>query len=199
VTRAYCWARFHILHQRFLDEIGQYLPHEGRCLDLGCGFGLFSLYYASILPRLHLHGIDKNARRIATARLSAARLGISNVTYSVENVVDGRGGDLYDAAYMLDIIHHIPPSTVRPLVERLHSMLPVGGLLLVKDVDVRPTYKRLFTLCLDKLLDPGSPVRYWSADEFQGLLQQTGFRVHRHSMVDALPYPHILYVGQKLP
>ena len=88
VTRAYCWARFHILHQRFLDEIGQYLPHEGRCLDLGCGFGLFSLYYASILPRLHLHGIDKNARRIATARLSAARLGISNVTYSVENVVD---------------------------------------------------------------------------------------------------------------
>ena len=29
IVRAYCWARFGILRQRFLDEIGQYLPDEG--------------------------------------------------------------------------------------------------------------------------------------------------------------------------
>ena len=31
IVRAYCWARFWILRQRFLDEIGQYLPTAGRC------------------------------------------------------------------------------------------------------------------------------------------------------------------------
>ena len=50
VVRAYCWGRFWILRQRFLDEIGQYLPAQGRVLDLGCGFGLFSLYYAATRP-----------------------------------------------------------------------------------------------------------------------------------------------------
>jgi SAM-dependent methyltransferase len=54
--------------QRFLDEIGQYLPERGRVLDLGCGFGLFSLYYASVHPGLRLEGLDRNPRRIAMAR-----------------------------------------------------------------------------------------------------------------------------------
>ena len=58
LVRAYCWARFWILRQRFLDEIGQYLPAEGAVLDLGCGFGLFSLYYAATGPRRFLRGID---------------------------------------------------------------------------------------------------------------------------------------------
>ncbi|MBI2161034.1 MAG: hypothetical protein HYU25_11790 [Candidatus Rokubacteria bacterium] len=38
VVRAYCWARFWILRQRLLDEIGQYLPESGEVLDIGCGF-----------------------------------------------------------------------------------------------------------------------------------------------------------------
>ena len=36
IIRAYCWGRFGILRQRFLDEIGQYLPGEGVVLDIGC-------------------------------------------------------------------------------------------------------------------------------------------------------------------
>ena len=32
---------------RFLEEIEQYLPDHGTILDLGCGFGLFSLYIAA--------------------------------------------------------------------------------------------------------------------------------------------------------
>ena len=65
IVRGYCWGRFWILRQRFLDEIGQYLPERGRVLDLGCGFGLFSLYYASVRPGLRLEGFDRNPRRIA--------------------------------------------------------------------------------------------------------------------------------------
>src|SRR5207247_1662425 len=44
VVRAYCWARFLVLRQRFLEEIGQYLPPSGPVLDIRCGFGLFSPY-----------------------------------------------------------------------------------------------------------------------------------------------------------
>src|SRR2546428_267714 len=105
LVRAYCWARFWILRQRFLDEIGQYLPAEGAVLDLGCGFGLFSLYYAATGPRRFLRGIDVNARRIALARRAAARLGIDNVAYEVADARHFKGDGEVGAAYMLDIVH----------------------------------------------------------------------------------------------
>jgi 2-polyprenyl-6-hydroxyphenyl methylase/3-demethylubiquinone-9 3-methyltransferase len=199
IVRAYCWGRFWILRQRFLDEIGQYLPTQGRVLDLGCGFGLFSLYYASAHPALRVEGFDLNARRIAMARAAAERLGLANVQYEVGDVMDFRGGRSFDAAYMLDIVHHVPEETVRPLIDQVAKCLPAGGRLVVKDVDSAPAYKRWFTWALDKAMDPAAPVRYWPADELAALIEAAGFRVYRHLMVDVLPYPHILYTCERLP
>jgi cyclopropane fatty-acyl-phospholipid synthase-like methyltransferase len=199
VVRASCWARFWILRQRFLDEIGQYLPERGRVLDLGCGFGLFSLYYASVYPGLRMEGLDRNPRRIAMAQAAARRLGLGNVRYEAGDVMDFRGGEAFDAAYMLDIVHHIPEEAVRPLLEQVAKILPAGGRLLIKDVDRRPAYKRWFTHVLDKVMDPGTPVRYWDGEELAGLLRDVGFNVRRHLMVDILPYPHILYICERRP
>ena len=199
IVRAYCWGRFWILRQRFLDEVGQYLPRQGRVLDLGCGFGLFSLYYASVRPSIEIQGIDLNERRIAMARKAASRLGLENVRYDVRNARDFRGETVFDTAYMLDIIHHIPPEAVLPLLEQLAKTLPVRGRLIIKDVDARPAWKRWFTHALDKVMDPGTPVRYWEAEDLQRLLESTGFTVYRHLMVDFLPYPHILYVCERQP
>jgi len=164
IVRGYCWGRFWILRQRFLDEIGQYLPERGRVLDLGCGFGLFSLYYASVHPGLHLEGFDRNPRRIAMARAAAQKLGLGNVRYEAGDVMDFRGGERFDAAYMLDIVHHIPEEAVRPLLGQVAKILPPGGRLLIKDVDRHPAYKRWFTHALDKIMDPGTPVRYWEPE-----------------------------------
>lgn len=199
IVRGYCWGRFWILRQRFLDEIGQYLPERGRVLDLGCGFGLFSLYYASVRPGLRVVGFDRNPRRIAMARAAAQKLGLDNVRYEAADVMDFRGGEAFDAAYMLDIVHHIPEEAVRPLLEQVAKILPPGGTLLIKDVDRRPAYKRWFTHVLDKIMDPGTPVRYWDAEALACLLDEVGFTVRRHLMVDILPYPHILYICARRP
>jgi len=197
IVRGYCWGRFWILRQRFLDEIGQYLPERGRVLDLGCGFGLFSLYYASLRPGLALEGLDRNPRRIAMARRAAERLGLGNVRYQTGDVMDFRGGERFDAVYMLDIVHHIPPEAVRPLLDQVAKVLPPGGRLLIKDVDRTPAWKRWFTHVLDKVMDPATPVRYWGAAELHALLEEAGFGVHRHLMVDFLPYPHVLYICER--
>ncbi len=39
IVRAYCWGRFWILRQRFLDEVGQYLPAAGACWISAAGSG----------------------------------------------------------------------------------------------------------------------------------------------------------------
>ena len=199
VVRAYCWARFAIVRQRFLDEIGQYLPASGTVLDIGCGFGLFSLYYAATSAGRLVRGVDVDRKRIGMARRAAARLRLDNVVYEEGDARDFKGDSQVAAAYMLDIVHHIPPDTVPALLRQLHRAVAPGGLLMVKDVDTRPAPKRWFTWALDKLMDPRAPVRYWSSDELAGALGDAGFTVRRHLMVDVLPYPHILYVCTRRP
>ena len=199
VVSAYCWVRFWILRQRFLDEIGQYLPDTGSVLDIGCGFGLFSLYYAASAPGRLLRGLDVDPRRIALARRAAARLGLDNVVYEQADARDFKGDADVQAAYMLDIIHHIPPATVPGLLAQLRRALPPGGLLLVKDVDTHPAPKRWFTWALDKAMSPGTPVCYWNAEALTAALEAARFTVRRHLMVDLLPYPHILYICEAKP
>jgi len=197
VVRGYSWVRFWILRQRFLDEIGQYLPERGTILDLGSGFGLFSLYYAQILPGAGFRGVDLNPRRVEMARGAAARLGLPNVAYEVGDVTAWRADGEYAAAYMLDIVHHVNEEAVQPLLEQLWKALKPGGRLILKDVDTSPAYKRWFTYLLDRLMTPRGVIRYWPAEELQHLLEAVGFRVYRHLMVDYLPYPHVLYVCRR--
>jgi 2-polyprenyl-3-methyl-5-hydroxy-6-metoxy-1,4-benzoquinol methylase len=193
LIRAYATVRFHILRQRFLDEIGQYLPTQGNVLDIGCGFGLFSLYFAHAAGR-RLLGCDLNERRISAARRAAGKLGLTNVEFIEGDARSLSIDKVYDAVFMLDIVHHIPTTAVVPLLEGIRSHLAPGGVLLIKDVADRPAYKRWFTWALDKAMDYRTPVHYWSAERLAGLLQTYFKTVHVHQMVDYLPYPHVLYV-----
>ena len=110
IIRAYCWARFKIMHLRFLEEIGQYFPLSGNILDIGCGFGLFSLYYAKKFPQLTISGIDINPKRITIAQRASHKLHLHNVNYRVCDVTSFACDQSLDCVYMLDIIHHIPRS-----------------------------------------------------------------------------------------
>lgn len=197
VIRAYSWGRFKIFRQRFLDEIGQYLPERGRVLDVGCGFGLFSLYFAQLHPEVTIEGFDLSESRVEMARRAAQRLGLSNATFHVQNAVDLRGDRRFDAIYTLDVVHHVPVDTVRPLFVELHRALSPGGRLLVKELDTSPAWQRVFAHVLDLAMSPSQPPHYWSQDEMSALLRDVGFDVKRHAMVDILPYPHVLYACTK--
>jgi 2-polyprenyl-3-methyl-5-hydroxy-6-metoxy-1,4-benzoquinol methylase len=198
LVRNYCRIRFLIIRQDFLNEVGQYLPTQGRVLDIGCGFGLFSLYFAGSCAGRQLQGYDLNAKRIAMARLAARTNGIRNVRVDPGDALALSLESDYDAIYALDLLHHLPQERVPGFVQGLYRVLRPGGVLIVKDVDNRPWHKRWFTLALDRLMvGLKEPVRYWPRAELRALLQATGFRVYSHTMRDILPYPHMLYVCWK--
>ena len=194
LIRAYATVRFRIIDLRFIEEIGQYLPDSGRILDLGCGFGLFALAFGAGRARRRILGVDLDARRIAVARAAASRLGADNVEFAVGDARDPRFAGSFDAVYLLDIVHHVPRPAVDPLLAAIRRALLPGGVLIVKDVDARPAYKRWFTWALDKMMDPRTPVHYWPTAELRALLGRHGFTVHVHQMRDLLPYPHVIYI-----
>ena len=196
LVRAYCNVRFHILRQRFLFEIGQYMPERGDVLDIGCGFGLFALYFASQRPGITVRGFDLNPRRIEMASKAAERLGVRNVNFRLGDAAVFRFDEPVAAAYMLDLIHHIPPTSVGPLMQTIARNLQPGGLILIKDIEPSPAHKLAFTWLLDKLMDYRAPVQYWAPEDIQPLMESLGFEVRRHRMIDYLPYPHVLYVNR---
>jgi len=197
LVRLYCRIRFFILRRRFLEEVGQYLPASGNAVDIGCGFGLFTLYFASTHPHLHIFGIDLNARRIERARQAATNLGVSNAAFEAIDAQQFLCKGSLQAAYLMDLVHHIPYEAVEPLVREIVANLEPGGCLIIKDVDSRPRYKMAFTWLLDKLMDYRAPVRYWSQTEMTAMMQSCGLQAVRHAMIDFLPYPHVIYVGRK--
>lgn len=194
LVKAYTLVRFSILRQRFLEEIGQYLPERGHVLDLGCGFGLFGLYYALMGPERRVIGVDRNQARIEMAKECAKALAVRNVEFVHDDALAWSDDRTFDAIYVLDLIHHFPRAEVEGALERLWGMLRPGGRLLLKDVSDRPVLKRMFTLALDRLLVGKEPIHYWSPKELTSLLRRIGFDVKLHTMNDILPYPHVLYV-----
>jgi len=199
LIRAYCWGRFKILRQRFLEEIGQYMPDEGVVLDIGSGIGMFAMYFAHQHPRLTIRGFDLNEARVALSQRAAARLKLENVHFKSGRAEDYRAesGTGCQAIYILDVMHHMPPETVPGLIEALFETLEPGGRLIVKEVDTKPTYKRLFTHALDLMMDRKHPPHYRSNEEMRALLASAGFKVYQHAMIDILPYPHVIYVCEK--
>jgi len=110
IIRMYCHIRFRIIPLRFLQEMVQYIPRRGTVLDLGCGFGLFTLYYAKSCPDVHFTGIDLSRRRIQAAKRSARKLNLTNVSFVCQDAREytRESGQRFDAVMTLDLLHHIP-------------------------------------------------------------------------------------------
>lgn len=214
IERAYCRVRFIILRERFTKEIAQYLPQEGAILELGCGFGLFTLLFAHLRPGARFYAFDLNPRRIRLAREAAESLGVKNVRFHCKDVTElelgTRGGAAhadsdpdnalsgpFQAGYMMDLAHHVPPDAARRLIARIHDAMDSPSVFVLKDVDASPFYKRWFTRVLDFLVSPRDAVRYWPEKEMRETLRGAGWDVVSHAMVDFLPYPHQIYLCRK--
>ena len=199
LERAYSRVRFSILRPKLLSVMDLLLTDEGRILDVGCGFGLFAAYFGQTHPRRRIVGVDPDARRIGIARHVAARLGLPQHEFAVGDVRAAPLDGPFDAAYVLDVMHHLPIDDQRGVLERLRDALVPGGMLLVKDITTEPRLGLLFTEALDRLMVGfREPLAYRHHREWAGILAELGFKVRMVRVPDLLPYPHVVIAATKL-
>ncbi|MBL9108062.1 MAG: class I SAM-dependent methyltransferase [Myxococcales bacterium] len=198
VERAYANIRFSILRPKLLSVMDLLLPEEGRILDIGCGFGLFSAYFGQTQPGRRILGLDPDARRIDMARHVAQGLGLD-----AEFVCgDARRVELegeFQAAYVLDVMHHIPYDDQRELLASLRDRLAPRGVLVVKDITTVPHFGLKFTELLDRVMVGwDEPLAYRHHAEWGEMLSSLGFRVRMVRVPDVLPYPHVVIAATKV-
>jgi 2-polyprenyl-3-methyl-5-hydroxy-6-metoxy-1,4-benzoquinol methylase len=198
VERAYANVRFTIMRPKLLSVMDLLLADEGRILDVGCGFGLFAAYFGQTEPRRRIVGIDPNARRIALAEKVARELGLRGNEFHVGDVRTVRLNGPFEAAYVLDVMHHIPKDDQLPVLERLRDLLAPGGVLVIKDITTEPRFELAFTYLLDRLMvGLTEPIAYRHHREWGELLTKLGFKVRMVRVPDILPYPHVVIAATK--
>jgi 2-polyprenyl-3-methyl-5-hydroxy-6-metoxy-1,4-benzoquinol methylase len=199
VERAYSLVRFSILRSKILSVMDLLLTDEGRILDVGCGFGLFAAYFGQTHPQRRIVGLDPDGRRIEIARRVSTRLGLRDHTFFVGDVRDASLEGSFEAAYVLDVMHHLPSGDQRPVLEKLRSLLSPGGMLLLKDITTEPRFGLLFTEALDRIMvGLDEPLAYRHHREWGSMLAELGFKVRMVRVPDVLPYPHVVIAATKL-
>ena len=199
IERAYANVRFTILRPKLLSVMDLLLAAEGRILDVGCGFGLFAAYFGQTEPRRRIVGVDPNARRIALAERVASELGLSSHEFHVGDVRTVGVEGPFDAAYVLDVMHHLPKDDQVRVLARLRSVLVPGGILLLKDITTEPRFGLLFTEVLDRVMVGwNEPLSYRHHREWGQILKDLGFKVRMVRVPDVLPYPHVVIAATRI-
>lgn len=198
IERAYASIRFLIMRPKLLSALDLLLPEDGRILDIGCGFGLFSAYFAQTQPQRRIVGVDPDARRVSIATRVCEKLGLRGHRF---HAGDARSAELegtFDAAYILDVMHHIPREDQEPLLERLRDLLAPHGVLILKDITTEPWAGLKFTELLDRVMVGwDEPLAYRHHREWARILVGLGFKVRVVRVPDILPYPHVIIAATK--
>jgi 2-polyprenyl-3-methyl-5-hydroxy-6-metoxy-1,4-benzoquinol methylase len=190
-ARAYALVRFGIVRPNLLAPMDALLPAEGRILEVGCGYGLFAAWFATRAPGRRIVAVDRDERRVALAAGMARRLGLA-VEFRAEDARQLPAAEPFDAAYALDVLHHVPRAAHEAVLADVSDRLRPGGTLLVKEIATAPRWRLEFTRALDRLMAPDDELSYRAPEDWARLLDAAGFDVRTHPLPDVLPYPHVL-------
>ncbi len=104
----------------------------------------------------------------------------------------------FDAAYVLDVMHHLPSEDQRGVLEQLRGSPCAGRDAHPKDITTEPRFGLLFTELLDRLMVGwNEPLAYRHHREWGAMLTEIGFKVRMVRVPDVLPYPHVVIAAVK--
>jgi 2-polyprenyl-3-methyl-5-hydroxy-6-metoxy-1,4-benzoquinol methylase len=178
-------------------------PARGRVLDFGCGHGAVTLYLALAGPDRHMTGVDVDRDKIELARRAAKS---ANVSADFDAVAaDHRPTGEWDAITIVDVLYLLGEKAALDVVDLAASALAPGGVVVIKEIDVRPRWKywlaTIQELVATKVLriTEGSNVRFLPPDAIGERLRQVGLRVEHRPAHSGRLHPHHLVVGYKSP
>lgn len=180
-----------------MAEVVARAPERGRLLEVGCGHGLFANACALRNPELQVLGIDPSPDKI---RAAAATVGSrSNVRFQ-EGRVEALAERGFDCVAILDVLYLVPRTEWAAFLEACRDALRPGGLLLLKEVDLRPRWKFYRCVLQETLsvklmgLTLGTGFAFAGRHEMRGVLMDAGFSdVKATDLGRGYLTPHVLH------
>ena len=174
--------------RRFEGEWAQVQPWlasvaKGRCLDVGCGTGV---WLRALAPRFErVEGWDYAPAMVAASRRTLKAAGIRNATLACGQVTGRRGLAVFDVIFVGGVLMYTPERALGPLLKSLARLLKPGGLLILREsTTAGPTWRREgLALRPGVLAKPGPDLDYVavyrSREALTSALTKAGLSVRR--------------------
>lgn len=176
------------------QELISIVPRGSSVLDAGCGSGLFlGLLHSTGRLRIGV-GFDFSRNAIAIAK----SLGLSQVRFELLDATTAWPHEpaTFDVVSLIDVMHHVPPSSQHDVFRTAASRVSPGGILLYKDMCRTPSWRawanRLHDLVMARQwihYAPVSLVEQWAVS--------AGFVLERSADINMLWYGHELRVFRR--
>ena len=109
-------------------------PHEGRIVDVGCSYGVFTLNLAWKKPRTEVLGIDPDESRLVVGRQLLGEHPLTNCKFQRGTVEEpGVPANSCSCVICTETLDHIPEvkPRLKEAVDKLLSLLVPGGRLIL--------------------------------------------------------------------
>lgn len=117
---------------KFHQDIKKELP-TGKVLDVGCGQGRHTLYFAE--QGYDSYGIDYVKRAIEEADEEAKKRKLYNAHFLVMDLLSlDFPKDMFDIVIDWSVLDHIYPTERKTYIENIKRVLKVGGYLMLTDL-----------------------------------------------------------------
>jgi 2-polyprenyl-3-methyl-5-hydroxy-6-metoxy-1,4-benzoquinol methylase len=202
-SMTYLKNRLHILGRRVFcpySRVEQAVPKEANVLDYGCGHGDFSFYLKKRGGKRRILGVDIDSGKIeyAVRHYEGDKLAFECIT----RLEDLRHAG-FDCVVIMDVLYLLPREEQQRLLKTMHSLLPDGGLLIIKEVRDRPRWKNKLATMQEILavkvlkITQGKQIHFKNSAAFRRELEQYGFSVSAFNIDRFYPASHTLFVALK--
>jgi len=165
--------------------LGQYLPRQGRLLDVGAGIGTFMALARA--DGWNVEGTELSASAIALAKEN------HDLELRCGQLEDFQWDDVFDVVTLWHVLEHVPDPSRS--IAACRTLLRPGGLLVVavpNDADERHALVRLKNRRpIYEPLSPGAEIHlsHFTVRVLAGLLESRGFRLVKMSIDNHYPHP----------
>lgn len=179
-------------------SISSHLPDKGEILDLGCGYGLFSLTLALLSGNRVVIGIDHDEDRILQAKIASND--ISNISFATGTTSALDAGN-YSGVAMLDFLHYFAYDAQEQLLKRSYDSLLPGGVMIFREVDTGAGFVSILNRMYEKTMvalkfTKAEQLFFRTKNEWEMVAQKAGYQTE-YILHHRFPFRDVLFICKK--
>jgi ubiquinone/menaquinone biosynthesis C-methylase UbiE len=155
------------------DYINYLLKPGGRLLDLGCGSGWLSLYFAE--QGMSVLGIDVSSEQINAAIKLKEKRHLSSVDFECIDFIEWNISELdnaFDSVFVSAIVHHLPMIELEIIFQKIALIVRSGGRVFMYEPLTATKPRKLNIKVLDKICTAGMSILLDKIPNLFGLISQ---------------------------
>jgi SAM-dependent methyltransferase len=181
------------------QAIERHVPASGQIVDLGCGFGMLTLYLALLSQTRQVRGIDISYRRLEAARFVSAH--IHNIAFEYSDLLQ-YPFEICHCILLIDTLHYFPVPAQNRLLEKCYECIRPGGRLLLRDSNKDSRFRHFITRFHETVMTrsgftKGEMLCFRGFAELKNYLEGLGFSVEALPMWDRTPFADTLLICSK--